>query len=92
MAHAVPMAHAKQLASESTNNEPVPNVDGGTQFVGLVMFLSSATVMFAALFFSFERRTQPPSLVLSCTTAGAWAASKGVTWARCFGGAPAPLL
>jgi cytochrome c oxidase subunit 3 len=53
LAHAVPTAHAKQLASESTNHEPVRNVDGGTQFVGLVMFLGSATVMFAALFFSF---------------------------------------
>ncbi len=47
------MAHTTPLASEPTNGEFVHKVDGGTQFIGLVMFLGSWTVMFAALFFSF---------------------------------------
>ena len=47
------MAHTTPLASEPTNGEPVHKVDGGTKFIGLVMFLGSWTVMFAAFFFSF---------------------------------------
>lgn len=47
------MAHTTPMASEPTNLDPVHKVDGGTKFVGLVMFLGSWTVMFAALFFSF---------------------------------------
>ena len=41
------------VTAEVANEEPVHKVDSGTKFVGLVMFLGSWTVMFAALFFSF---------------------------------------
>jgi len=52
--YAVPMPPTNTVASQSTHEEPVQHtVDSGTKFVGLVMFLGSWTVMFAALFFSF---------------------------------------
>jgi cytochrome c oxidase subunit 3 len=54
LAHAVTMKQSSQLPSSlGAGPIPVQNTDPGTQFVGLVIFLGSATVMFSALFFSF---------------------------------------
>jgi cytochrome c oxidase subunit 3 len=48
------MKRSSPLPSSSEDARiPVQEADPGTRFVGLVIFLGSATVMFSALFFSF---------------------------------------